>query len=230
MTKRPDSLEILSDETLGAPGFLTLRRLRVRHVYSDGSASPEYNCDVSSRRSTDAVGVVLWFREKGGQVMVVLKEGVRPPIWLRRTKELIQDGPGAPLLMIELVAGILEPSDKGEGGLQRRAAAESREEAGVDLPESSFSPLGSATFPSPGASDECVFLMEAELNGAPPKDGSLTKGDGSPMEHGTQVLVMEMNEALARCRDGGIPNMLAELGLGRLKEKLDAEGELQTRG
>ena len=171
------------------------------------------------------MGVVLWYRDADGRVMVVLKEGVRPPIWLRRTKKLIQEGPGAPLVMIELVAGILEPTDEGAGGLQRRAAAESREEVGVDLPEIAFQPLGSAMFPSPGASDECVFLLEAQLEGAPPEDGKLAEGDGSPMEHGTRVVLMELGEALARCRDGGIPNMLAELGLGRLKEKLESEAD-----
>ena len=201
-------------------GFLRLRRLLVRHQYDDGSCSPEYSCDVVSRRGTDAVGVVLWYRTAEGEIMVVLKEGVRPPIWLRRQQNLIQPDPSAPLMLTELVAGVLEPGDEGNDGLRRRAAAETMEEAGVKLPASSFQLLGAPMFPSPGVSDEKVFLLCAELNQPPPISGTDTGGDGSPMEHGTRVLVMPLMEAIGACERGEIPAMLAELGLRRLHAHL----------
>ncbi len=225
---RPHSLEVvtdLSDARSCSDGFLQVRRLEVRHQYSNGEYSPIYPCDVVSRRGTDAVGVVLWFRDECGVPMVVLKEGVRPPIWLRRQKDLIQPDPHAPLMLIELVAGILEDTDRGLQGLSQRAAAETREEAGIDLAPTAFSELGAAMFPSPGVADEKVFLMCAELSEPPPISGSETGGDGSPMEHGTRVLVMPLKGALADCTSGVIPTMLAELGLRRLAEKLAKEND-----
>lgn len=222
---RPVSLEILED--LGADGsasagFLTIRRWRLRHRYEDGSASPAYSCDVVSRPGVDAVAVVLWFRDGGGRPQVVLKEGVRPPVWLRRRKELIQPDPDAPLVLTELVAGILERGDGGPDGLRRRGAAETREEAGVDLPADAFAPLGGPSFPTPGAADERVDFLVAELPGPPPAGGP-PGGDGSGMEHGTRVLVLPLDEALRRCRDGRIPDMKTEIGLTRLAAMLAHE-------
>ncbi len=219
---RPVSLEILEDRTAGSPadqGFLTVRRLRVRHRYDDGSSSPPYSCDVVSRPGTDAVAVVLWFRGADGRPQVVLKEGVRPPVWLRRQKELVRPDPEAPLMLVELVAGILEPADAAAGGLARRGAAEAHEEAGVEVPLASLVPLGGPSYPTPGAADERVDFLVAELDG-PPEQGGRPPGDGSAMEHGTQVLVFDLEEAIQRCRDGRIPDMKTEIGLTRLADQL----------
>lgn len=214
---RPVSLEVVEDRT-GASrpdeGFLRLRRLRVRHRYEDGSWSPVYACDVVSRRCTDAVAVVLWFRDGRGAVQVVLKEGVRPAVWLRREKDLPRPDPEAPLTLPELVAGLLEEADRGAEGVARRAAAEAREEAGVDLPPAAFRPLGAASFPTPGAADERVEFQVAELPG--PEALGRATGDGSAMEEGSRVLVLELAEAIRRCRDGRIPDMKTEIGLLRL--------------
>ncbi|HEX9793826.1 MAG TPA: NUDIX hydrolase [Planctomycetota bacterium] len=222
---RPVSLEVLEDRTPGGradEGFLTVRRLQVRHVYDDGSTSPAYPCDVVSRPGTDAVAAVLWFRAADGSVQVVLKEGVRPPVWLRREKALVHPDPQAPLMMAELVAGLLEAGDAGPGGAARRAAAEAHEEAGVKVPTSAFAALGGASFPSPGAADERVEFQVAELAAAPDPAAPLP-GDGSAMEEGGAVLVLELDQAIARCRDGRIPDMKTEIGLLRLRDRL-AEG------
>ncbi|TAH36779.1 MAG: NUDIX hydrolase [Planctomycetota bacterium] len=219
---RPLTLEILEDRSAQArcdEGFLRLRRLRLRHRYDDGSASPPYDCDLVSRRSVDAVAVVLWRRAADGRVQVLLKEGVRPPIWLRRHKELVRPDPEAPLVLAEIVAGMLEPEDAGGDAMRRRARIECREEAGVDLPLAAFQPLGGHSFPSPGITDERVDYYHAELDTLPDRE-SPALGDGSGMEHGTRLLVLDLDEAIQRCRDGSIPDMKTEVALCRLSEAL----------
>ena len=219
---RAVSLEVLEDRTPQSrcdEGFLRVRRLTVRHHYDDGTASPAYSCDVVSRPGVDAVTVVLWFRGAGGRPQVVLKEGVRPAVYLRREQQLIHPDPEAPLLLIELVAGVLEPGDEGAGGARRRAAAECREEVGVELQPERFERLGGSSFPTPGAGDERVEFFAAEIDEAP-EDGAQAGGDGSPMEHGTRVVVLPLEEAIARCSDGRIPDMKTEIGLRRLADRL----------
>ena len=66
-------------------GFLRLRRLVVRNHYADGSRSAPYACDVVSRTRVDAVAVLIYEVGADGAVRVALKEGVRPPVWFRRT-------------------------------------------------------------------------------------------------------------------------------------------------
>jgi len=218
---RPNRLEVVADLTAQSSlteGFLRLRRLRVRHHYSDGSQSPEYACDVVSRKGVDAVAAVLWHRDATGSVHVVLKEGVRPPIWLRREADLIDPDPEAPLVLVELVAGMLEAGDKGPGGHARRAAAEAHEEAAVRVAPGAFEPLGAASFPSPGITDERVVFVAAELNALPAAGASA--GDGSGMEHGTRAVVMPLAAALAACHDGRIADMKTEIGLQRLAARL----------
>ncbi|MFQ5749561.1 MAG: NUDIX hydrolase [Planctomycetota bacterium] len=221
---RPVSLEVLEDRTPQSrcdEGFLTLRRLRVRHRYDDGSASPPYACDVVTRPGTDAVAAVLWFRGRDGRPQVLLKEGVRPAIWLRRGLPLHPPDPEAPLMLRELVAGVLEPGDEGEGGLAGRASAETREEAGLEVPSEAFRLLGSACFPSPGVSDEKVHFLVAELAAAPElREGG--RGDGTPMEEGTRSVVLDLEEAVRLCRIGAIPDMKTEVGLLRLASLLAA--------
>lgn len=221
---RPERLEILEDRTAESrcdEGFLTLRRLRVRHAYPGGAVSPDYDCDVVSRRGVDAVAVVLWQRGADGRVRVVLKEGVRPPVWLRRQRDLVEPDPHAPLVLTELVAGMLEAGDAGADGRRRRGRAESREEAGLDVPLVAFESLGGALFPSPGITDERVEFLAAQVARLPEPDAAA--GDGSGMEHGTRAVVWELDDALAACRDGRILDMKTEVGLARLRDRLRVE-------
>ncbi|KAA3609508.1 MAG: NUDIX hydrolase [Planctomycetota bacterium] len=218
----PVSLEVLEDRSAESrcdEGFLRLRRLRVRHRYADGRHSSPYACDVVSRRRTDAVAAVIWFRGPGGRPGLVLKAGVRPPVYLRRQRELVQPDPQAPLVLVELVAGVLEAEDGGVQGLQRRAAAECLEEVGLTVEPACFQMLGQGTFPSPGITDEKVSFVMVELPGSPDLS-ALPAGDGSGMEEGTQALVMELQEAIEACRTGRIPDMKTEVGLQRLAHSI----------
>ena len=212
-------LEIVEDRTEGSladEGFLRVRRYLLRHVHADGSRGAPYPCDVMSRKDVDAVAVILYERS-GRRVQVVLKEGVRPPVYLRRTKELVQPDEADRLMVIEMAAGVLEAGDRGDGAIERRAAAEAEEECGTAIDPAGVHALGGPSFPSPGVTDEKVFFASAAVRLA---DAVAVAGDGSGMEEGTRRVVMELRDAIAACRDGRIPDMKTELALLRLCDQL----------
>lgn len=220
-------IRIVEDRTDGSrcdQGFLRLRRLRLRNVYDDESESRDYDCDLVSRRGVDAVVAVLYAIEADGRgrrtVRVLLREGIRAPIYLRRHKTFVQPDARVYRSLLELVAGMLEPSD-GEGprGLARRARAEAHEEAGLLVPEADFGVLGGETFASPGTGDEKLYYTAAAapLHEA---DASAAQGDGSVMEEGAHLVLLELADAIAACRDGTIPDMKTEVGLLRLCERI----------
>lgn len=115
--------------------------------------------------------------------------------------------------VIEIAAGMLEASDAGPGGVERRAAAEAHEECGMDVRAADVLDLGGAMFPSPGVTDERVHFravpVRVDAAGTP-------EGDGSPMEQGTRAVVMDLDDAILACRRGDIPDMKTELALLRL--------------
>ena len=225
---RPVSLEIIEDLSAEGrldEGYLTLQRLRVRHHFEDGHSSAVYSCDVVRRPQADAVVAILWFRDEHDRVQLVLKEGVRPAVWLRRERtDLVEPDPEAPLVLIEAVAGVLETGDLGDEGLRRRAAAETWEEVGMEVEPSCFSLLGAGSFASPGTADERVFFLVAEVSGPPP--GDIPAGDGSGMEEGTCARVMALDDAMRACFDGRIPDMKTEVALRRLQVHLDSGGQV----
>lgn len=201
-------------------GFLKVRRLTLVNVYADGEESRPYACDVVSRRQTDAVAVVLYETERGGdgrrrEVRVALKTGLRAPVWLRRRLALVQPDSHEWSVLAEIVAGLLEPGDSGAGGIERRASHEIEEEAGLSVPPGRVTALGAESFPSPGITDEKVHFRAAEV----PLTGPLhPKGDGSVMEEGGGVALLPLREAIAMCRRGEIPDMKTEIGLLRLAD------------
>ena len=201
-------------------GFLRVRRLILKNVYTDGSESEPYDCDVVSRRSVDAVAVVLWHRAADGQVIVHYREGVRPPIWLRRTKqrEIPHKDPRSYDRIAEIVAGVLEPDDVGELGVRQRGAAEAEEEAGYRVSVDRVVSLGTeGLFPSPGVTDEKIYLVAVEVD---PTERGEAKGDGSVMEEGTRMVSLPLRDAVRACREGGILDAKTELGILRLADRL----------
>ncbi|MCG3135754.1 MAG: hypothetical protein HMLKMBBP_03510 [Planctomycetes bacterium] len=216
-------VEVAEDRTAAATctgGFLKLRRLMLRNVYADGTRSAPYPCDVMSRAHVDAVAMVLFERGRGHEprLRVMLKEGIRPAVYLRKDKS-VEHGEASPWLkVIEIAAGMLEATDRGEGGIERRAAAEAREECGVAVDPRDVVDLGGAMFPSPGVTDERVHFRAVPV----PLDAAhaAPSGDGSPMEQGTRPVVMTMDDALAACRRGEIPDMKTEIALLRLCDAL----------
>ncbi len=197
-------------------GFLRLSRLTVQNVYADGSRSEPYPCDIVRRPQSDAMAVVLYHIE-GRRVRVILKEGIRPPIFLRRHDTFVIPDPRPYDTIVEIVAGLIEDEDAGPGGLERRAGEEAREEVGFDIDRDRVHLLGGESFASPGTTDEKVYFGSVEV---PRLVGGEVTGDGTPMEEGSRPVVLDLSEAIERCRDGRIPDLKTEVSLIRLADQI----------
>lgn len=209
-------IEVVEDRTAGAAcdeGFLRLRRLSLRNRYADDSTSASYACDIVSRARVDAVAVVIYAIDAERRVRVALRTGVRPPVWFRREKTLVQPDDREHLLLPEIVAGLLEPEDVGPGGIERRAAIECLEEAGYRVDPGDMVTLGGPLFASPGITDECVHYRAVAVDLAARSE---PQGDGSVMEEAGEVVLLDLDDAIARCRRGEIADAKTELGLLRL--------------
>ncbi|MFT4648400.1 MAG: ADP-ribose pyrophosphatase [Glaciecola sp.] len=215
------AIEIVEDRTSEGTcdkGYLTLRRLLVRNRYGDGSTSEPYPCDVLHRPGSDAVVAVLYEIDPQGRIQVLLREAPRVPIYLRKDSSFVHPDPREYLTILEVVAGMVEPTDPpGLPGMQKRAAAEADEEAGAKVPASHFQMLGGETFASPGTGDEKLYFTVASTE---LKHASGGEGDGSVMEEWGQIIKLELSEALRRTRTGEIPDMKTEVALTRLADHL----------
>jgi ADP-ribose pyrophosphatase len=214
-------IEVVEDRTERSrcdEGFLRVSRLRLRNVYTDGSRSRSYACDVVSRPGSDAVVAVLYEIDGRRRIRVLLREGTRPPVYLRRHKAFVHPDPREYLTIAEVVAGLVEPGDgPGEAGMRRRASAEAEEEAGCRVPSEHFRAIGGETFASPGISDEKVYYCAGP---APLDQAREPAGDGSVMEEHGRLVVWELADAIERCRSGEVPDMKTEIALLRLADHL----------
>jgi ADP-ribose pyrophosphatase len=219
-------IEIVEDYTARArcdEGFLRLRRLRARNRRTDGSRSREYPIDVVDRPTLDAVAVCLWARTPAG-IEVLTRRGLRPAAYFRRGRT-----PALPereyLLVEEIVAGVLEPGERGLDALRRRAADEAREEAGIEIAAERLEVLGAPFFPLPGIVSEKIHIVAGEV----PR-GAVTgphpaprEGDGSPLEEGAVLEWRGLQAAIAACEAGEIEDGKTEIALRRLAARLDAK-------
>jgi len=214
-------LEVVSDETIGAGGFLTIRRLRLRNLRPDGSHSREWVCDFVERpRGLDAVVVALWRERAGGAAEVLLRDGLRPSLAFGRDPERAPlPEPPPPLFFTELVAGIIEEGERGEAAVRARASEEAWEEAGYRIAPEAFELLGGPTCPSVGMTAEKFWYAAAR---APDGEPAPLPGDGSPMEEGATVRWTPLGDALAACARGDLPDAKTELALRRLADRLGA--------
>ena len=215
------SIEVVEDRTSQSrcdEGFLTVSRLLLRNVYSDGSRSDTYPCDVVSRPGSDAVVAVLYEQDEQRGIHVLLREGTRPPIYLRRAKNFVHPDPREYRSLVEVVAGVVEASDgAGSAGIRRRASEEALEEAGCQMPPEEFQEIGGETFASPGTSDEKVYYCAGAVRLT---DARSPRGDGSVMEEHARLVVRELVSAIEACRSGEIPDMKTEIALLRLADHL----------
>ena len=198
------AFEVLGDQRVGEGGFLRLRRLRLRLARADGSRTREGIWDYVERPlGLDAVVVAIFRRRE--RVEVLLRAGVRVAVYFGR--------PSQQLLLVELVAGILEPGDD----LARRAADEVLEEAGLAVAPERIERLGPPMFPRRGCVPSCFIFVSCEVPaGAAAQPPS---GDGSPFEEGATLEWVSLDEALARCARGEIQDLKTEVALRRLREK-----------
>ncbi len=216
-------IEIVEDFTARArcdEGFLRLKRYRARNRREDGSRSDEYRIDVIDRPTLDAVAVLLWARTPRG-VEVLTRRGLRPAAYFRKDMQAPLPEPEY-LLLEELVAGVLEPGERGEAALQHRASEETVEEAGFAVPPERFERLGGSFFVVPGIASEKIHLVHAEVprfGGDGPFEAP-HQGDGSPLEEGAVLAWRELRAAIRACEAGEIEDAKTEMGFRRLAAKL----------
>jgi ADP-ribose pyrophosphatase len=220
---RVEAIEIVEDLTATSrcdEGFIHVRRYRARNRRADGSASAVYRIDVVDRPSLDAVAVCLWARTPRG-VEVLLRRQLRPAVSFRREKATALPE-RAHLLFEELVAGILEPGERGEEAVRRRAAAEVREETGLAVDPSRLAFLGAPFYMLPGIVSEKIHLLVAavERGGGDDAIEAPGEGDGSPMEEGAALAWRELEAAIAACGRGEIEDAKTEVALRRLRERV----------
>lgn len=210
-------LVVISDERFGAGGFLEVRRIKLRNRRTDGSLSAEYIADSIARRAQDAVVVAIYARTPSG-IEVLVRDGLRPALVFGRdaARAPLPEAPPA-LLLTELVAGVLEPTDRGEAGLRSRAAAEVFEEAGFTVSPDQLALLGEGLYPTPGTMVEKFYFAAVEVD---PATQQALGGDGSPMEEGAATRWLPLDDAIAGCVHGEIVDLKTELGLRRLRDHL----------
>ncbi|HET9451737.1 MAG TPA: NUDIX hydrolase [Aggregicoccus sp.] len=209
------AIEIVEDFSASArcdEGFLQLRRLRCQNLRADGTHSKVYRVDVVDRPRLDAVAVLV-YREGGAGREVLTRLNLRPAAYFRREKSPAVPDPTPYLHMEEIVAGLLEPGDRGEEGVRRRAAAEVWEEAGFRVTPEEVQLLGAPFFVAPGILSEKVFLAAVDVSG---REGVPPSGDGSPLEEGGALRWRPLEELLRACREGEVPDAKTELALTRL--------------
>jgi len=165
----------------------------------------------------DAIVVALWHRRPGGTIDVLVRAGLRVPLWFVDGADPSSEGPP---LLAELVAGIIERGEEHEAAWPARAAAEAEEEAGLVLDERDIVILGAPVYATPGLCAEKFVFAACEV-----KDRAravLPEGDGSPFEEGATLEWMTLSDALAACLRGDISDCKTELGLRRLSDYLAA--------
>ncbi len=208
------AIEVVEDVSPGARSdedFLRLRRLRCRNRRADGSLSRVFTVDIVDRPVPDAVAVLLW--RQGPQGLEVLtRRTLRPAAYFRRELPLPVPDRETYLTVEELVAGVLEREDKGEAGVQARAAAEVKEEAGYCVSPEAVELLGPAFFMLPGIISEKIHPTAVDVTGLQPVRPT---GDGSPLEEGASVRWWPIAALLAACRRGEVADAKTELCLVR---------------
>ncbi|MEW5738078.1 MAG: NUDIX hydrolase [Myxococcota bacterium] len=207
-------LEIVEDFTATArcdEGFLHVRRLKVKNRRDDGSESAVYRVDVVDRPRLDAVAVLVWRQGARGPEFLT-RQNLRPAAYFRKDKApTVPDG-RSHLFCEEIVAGLLEDTDRGEAGLRIRAAEEVREEAGFQVRPQDVQLLGPPFFVAPGILSEKIFLAAVEVTGQSPV---AAEGDGSPLEEGGAITWRDEASMRAALADGTIQDAKTELALQR---------------
>ncbi|MDB4968374.1 MAG: hydrolase [Myxococcales bacterium] len=202
--------EVVSDERIGEGGFLRLRRVRLKVRRDDGTLSKEGLYDFVERpMGADAVVLTLWHRSSEG-IEVLLRHAPRVPLWFRSPKVGARH--------TEVVAGVLETGEDDWAAIQKRAADEAHEEAGLRIDPSTVERLGPATYPTAGMCPELFHFVAAEVLDRAAAETPPT--DGSPFEEGAELEWLLLDEAIGRCETGEMVDLKTELALRRLRAKL----------
>jgi ADP-ribose pyrophosphatase len=182
----PDAVQILEREACFR-GFYSLDRLRLRHLQFSGEMGPTLSRELFIRH--DAVCVLPYDPQRDE---VVLIEQFRVGAM----------GKSASPWLLELVAGLIDTDEQPEQVALREAV----EEANLAL--TSLWPI-TQYFPSPGGSDERVYLYLGRCN-------SLSAGGVHGLaEEGEdiRVHVLPLEDALDAVKDGRINNAASIIAL-----------------
>jgi len=202
-------LSVVEERDSDMSGFVNVRRLGLRATHPDGSESKTFAYDAVTRRALDAV-VICAFYTEAGKHYVYLRSCVRPPLALRpATLGEQEDGS-----MWELPAGLIEP---GETPAQA-AARETEEELGFAVDAKDIVALGNRMAPAPAVIGEYHHFVMCRVHRDARREPSL---DGSPLEHGGEVIAISMDDAMSMIRAGLFADEKTELGLRRLRDALE---------
>jgi ADP-ribose pyrophosphatase len=212
-------IEVLKSADLTAQAerpFVRVWRYLLRHRYANQSVSREYSFDLAVTRFCDAVAVVFYYRGADGKIMVGMRYGTRPALFLRRqhiksTGEHAEAG-----VSLELVAGGVEKEDYEGIGIAGRAAVELWEESGFRVSGDQLVSLGAPAYTATGFSIEKTHYFCVEVDPTKRKE---TGREDNPHEEVGAIEFIELNEALARCREGRIADQKSEIGLFRFASK-----------
>ncbi len=218
LPKLPGHRLQIEGETAPPPsqrGFVYVRHLKMRATFADGTVSEPFSYDCADRSRMDAVVVVPHYRSDDGQVMVVLRSALRPPVFARPEDVRPVTEKDSLGELWEVPAGLVEASERSERGLRECAARELFEETGLEVAVDAVEPLGPSTFPTPGLIGERHFFFHARVD---PKKRVPPPEDGSTLEHAAALVDVTLEEALAGCRAGEVEDAKTELALRRLAE------------
>jgi ADP-ribose pyrophosphatase len=211
-------------QTIGQGGFLTLMGCQMRNVFTDGNASDWYQLECVIPPFNDAVVLILYAPLVNGDVLVAMRRGVRPSLFLRSSNQTLRkiDGEALTGITWELPAGGVERQDlePGGAGFKGRAVLEAWEEAGLKIKRDDLFPLGPPAFSAPAICYERLHFLAAKVD---PDTAQAPPGDGHPMEQGGGMSFISLKEALEWCRKGRIMDLKSEVGLKRLAELLASE-------
>ncbi len=225
-----EKIEVLEHTELTADirdAFVKLWRSRLRHVYTDNRFSGEYSHDLVVTRFCDAVVVVPYYRNKDGKIIVVLRRGTRPAVYLRHLHTKTAETVHQPVFR-ELVAGGVEESDYTETeGIRNRATKEVFEEAGFPVLSSQLVELGSSTFTAPGFAIEKLHFFCVEIDFASRRT-DIAADD--PHEEVGELEFREIADALAMCRTGKIADQKTEVALFRFASQMKVIPEYGLSG
>lgn len=219
-------IEIVDDRSSSVPsdgGFLKVRRLQMRARYDDGTASEQFAYDVVDRKALDAVVMALFATrdDAPNDPLVCVRSALRPPLALRRLRELVVPDPRPDVELWELPAGLIEEHEKGLDGVRACAARETHEETGFELAESAFEALGVPVYLTPGMCGEKVHVVCARV--LDPHAKVHAQGDGV-LEARAAIEWWPLSTCLARAAEGVIEDAKTELALHRLKARFTRDG------
>lgn len=207
------SVRLVRDQGRAGHGFLRIRELELDNTYPDGSQSAPYRYFMVERDRLDAVAVVLYRREQG-ELELVLRSQLRPPLSFRGDYEVPLPSEGTGAVQWEIPAGLIEPGERGTAGLFARASAEALEEVGLVLSPSRFSLLGGPTSLSPGLIAEKLHFVCAEVHDG--DERRVPEGDGHAVEAHSRSVFVPIRVALRALEDGLVHDIKTEVGIRRL--------------